>query len=593
MIKKILCLTLLLIASGILYAQTDQRTVQTQDGPFTIKWQSLTAWLPLYIGHTVTQPGWIGTYAGIDFFWEKSINDRDGIILGKPRVAIKSRDPGIIIHRVWVKVTGIGGDHKPKSASFFGGDIQPYEFKITPGYDEHYFLAIKKVVAAYFIYYIGKVQYYVQYDTEKGISKILIDGKDQDEWLKEKQEANQQVKQQLDDRKKKLMVEYMALDDRANTLIGVDKTEYNKLRNQFRQYSGGLATALNKQYYSFSESDQQSAEDNLTNMEAVNSQLRSEVDQMQTEVQNKKAEKDRTNAKEKSKADTTKNNPSATTASGYVESDHDRQMSDRADAQRKRDDESNSSLGALAGATGTFMAELFNHNIDNKDDDDNLSLYLKGTLGLGFQMLPVTTNRLTNSSVKESRPMTTDNYMVNGSLLFSIFNDKFINIKINPHGTFGLNALSPGSTGNHTSYGGGASLGLGRKLKILLKADYTCRSGVMSEDDAVLGVDVTATTDYNYNTLKYGTGLFFDLGSHDSFVELDGYRENISFLKNANAKVYSYEAKLSFSLIGFNVEYGPNYPIAGEVIYPGNYTKLKQDYISFSIFVPVTIFKAL
>ncbi|MBS1525914.1 MAG: sel1 repeat family protein [Bacteroidetes bacterium] len=237
---------LFLFAISAIYAQTGQRVVQTENGPITIKWQvPLTAWTASYVPHVVTQNGVEGAHGGIYLYWEKSQCNSDGIIVGKPRISINNADPGITIHDVYVEVVGTGCKGEHMSGVFYGGDIQPYEHKMTPNWDTHNFLTITKVIACHFSYELSNnVHYYVEYDEEKGISKILINGKDQDQWLKDEQEKYKDVKKQFETLHFQFFIKVQAFQQKLNNVKDVS------LKNQYTVILNNTVAQFNARYES-------------------------------------------------------------------------------------------------------------------------------------------------------------------------------------------------------------------------------------------------------------------------------------------------------------------------------------------------------
>lgn len=285
----------------------------------------------------------------------------------------------------------------------------------------------------------------------------------------------------------------------------------------------------------------------------------------------------------------------------YVESDYNREMRIRAEEQRKKDAMEDQAMGAMVAPVVAAMSIAALGNVENKDEDNDLSIYLKGSIGLAMQEIPVTSNMTyrnysysnnTTTTRNISEKSTTGNYSVNAGLFFAVLNNKFISLRVNPFIAYGMNAFSSGTSGDHISYGGGGALGFGGRFKILVKGEYEDRSGEMAEDYAYLGMDAIGYTSYNYSTLKYGVGVFLGFSGHDTFIEISSYKEELSFLKNIDAQVYSYEIELSFGLLAMSAQYAFNYPIAGEVKYPGTYKKEKEDLLTLSLYVPFKIFSA-
>ena len=158
-----------------------------------------------------------------------------------------------------------------------------------------------------------------------------------------------------------------------------------------------------------------------------------------------------------------------------------------------------------------------------------------------------------------------------------------------------MNAFDAGSSGNHYSYGGSTSLGFGKKFKLLLQGEYFQRNGSMTIDNAVNFSDSKGTVNYDYSTLKYGPGIQLRIGDASSWggsteYSLSAFKEELSFLKGQKKDVYSFQFKLSAKICSFLVQYSPDYPAAGDILFPAHYIKSKESLTTISISVPLTIF---
>jgi hypothetical protein len=278
----------------------------------------------------------------------------------------------------------------------------------------------------------------------------------------------------------------------------------------------------------------------------------------------------------------------------YGESPEKIEMRMRADRQRQRNESEDQFMNSTTGELSDLMTQAAQLNFDNDYDDNKLPAYLKLMIGLGSQYIPVSSNFSSVNSYDttfNSESNTADPICVYLGFTFAAFNTKFVSARICPYLTYGTNAISTINTGDHLSYGGSACLGLGRNFKALIKGEYVKRSGEMLTDFAGEGLNTFGTTNYNYSTVKMGVGLLFiENTGHDMFFEISAYRENVSFLKNLNAKIYSYEAKISFKIAAFSLQFSPNYPQAGVVKYPDNFSQEKENYFSISLYVPIKIF---
>lgn len=288
-------------------------------------------------------------------------------------------------------------------------------------------------------------------------------------------------------------------------------------------------------------------------------------------------------------------NKKSATSYYAVESEHDRQMRQRATAQRASTDQATKTATAAAGAVAVTGAAFAAREIDNEDDDDDLSTYLKLTLGLGLQEIPVTQNMTYNAAsgssqrTQKSSSTTTNHCDARLGVLFAVLNDRFVSFRVSPFVSYGINAFNSTTTGSHLSYGSGGAVGVGRRLKVLVQGEYAARSGNLFIDNATYGIDAAGTADYKYSTLKYGLGAYYGLGGANMFVQASAFHEKVSFLKGVDASVFSYEVKLSVGILGLAVQYSPNYPIAGKLDNPNGYGRDKQTYLSANLYVPLTL----
>jgi len=270
------------------------------------------------------------------------------------------------------------------------------------------------------------------------------------------------------------------------------------------------------------------------------------------------------------------------------------------DASRAQD----SAMTQVMDKAKAVMAAGMIAGIEDESDDDSHPFYLKLNLGIGYENVPMNGNTTLNSTNNYGNSVTTNygtststnNMMVKVSFLMSFFNNKFINFKLSPFGSWGNNAYSTaifgltGPTGDHVTYGSGASLGIGKRFRLTLNGEYAYRGGDYSQDSYPV-VDAITTGSYGYSTIKYGPGIWWSLKNHDSFLEAIFYKENVSFLSGINANVYSARFKVSFQILSFDFEYGKNYPLAGVNDFPKNYQVSEQGYFMFTISVPFTLAK--
>ncbi|MBS1690406.1 MAG: hypothetical protein JSS96_16870, partial [Bacteroidetes bacterium] len=191
--RKYIVILLLFISNTAIKAQTADRTV----GDITIKWQNITAWDPRgLVTATQGHPGG-DIAAGVRLYWEQAPCGPDGKL---PTLygGAKNIDPGITIHDVWITAAGITCDGKTGTALFVFGDLAPYQFVGGKNTGQYHFLAsITRVIRVTFNYTVADLHYSVEYDADKGINKISINGKEYNEWLRDEQQKAQENKQKI------------------------------------------------------------------------------------------------------------------------------------------------------------------------------------------------------------------------------------------------------------------------------------------------------------------------------------------------------------------------------------------------------------
>jgi len=188
-----------------------------------------------------------------------------------------------------------------------------------------------------------------------------------------------------------------------------------------------------------------------------------------------------------------------------------------------------------------------------------------------MQNIPVTDNYSGSGYVASSKSSNTLPICLSAGLEAKFLSNHRFGFSLNPFFNYGFLAFSS-ETGNYTNYGGNINLKYGKKLQILLKGSYEKRNGTKSYDAAEMGVDGLTTAEYDYSVLRYGLGLKYD------FVEAAMFKENLSFLKNTDANIFSYELSMAYDIFGMAFKYAPNYPIAGIVKYPNQYEINKQSF---------------
>lgn len=264
-------------------------------------------------------------------------------------------------------------------------------------------------------------------------------------------------------------------------------------------------------------------------------------------------------------------------SSTYVETEEERQIKERAEAKQKANEAEN--ILTTTAVTGVAaLGILAANNTDNDFDDKDYGFIARGLLGANYQQVPVTANYLGSGFINSSESSTTAPICLHAGLDLSFLSNKIIGFNLNPFINYGLLAFSS-STGSLLNYGGNGNIKFGKDFQFLLKGGYEKRKGRDNNDAANLGINGIISSKYSYNTIKYGVGLKY------KFVELAILKENLSFLKNVKANVYSYEFTIAADIYGFSFKYAPNYPIAGDVKYANAYTVKKQSYLQLGMFL--------
>ncbi|MGG9972495.1 cell envelope integrity protein TolA [Ferruginibacter sp. SUN002] len=265
------------------------------------------------------------------------------------------------------------------------------------------------------------------------------------------------------------------------------------------------------------------------------------------------------------------------------------EMERRRQEQRTKDSLENVQMGAAMVASAGAMIAMGDKESSREEEDYEIGTYLKAVLGLGFNSLPVIENDNYYGTYM-SISSTTSFPIIQASFQFSAFNRSFITWKLSPYGYFGMNAFDEGTTGTHFCYGGSSSLGFGKKFKLLLQGEYYVRNGSMSMDQFVNYIDSKGTANYSYSTKKYGPGIQLRLG-YDVPTEysLSAFKEELSFMKGENKEIYSFQFKMMAKIVQFVAEFSPDYPSAGDILFPATYKKEKQNLWTFGISVPLTL----
>jgi hypothetical protein len=424
-----------------------------------------------------------------------------------------------------------------------GGNYIPANKEFITQGNWHLFKRVTEVLKVEIWYVMGSDKYYILYDQEKGINETYINGKTAKQIEEEKRKKQATVKSEPNLTEKKI--------------------DYSPSSSS--SAAAGASGAKSSGSSSGSSSGNSSS--------------------------SSKSGSGKSSSSKSSSSKGSKSSGSGSTMNTTYESDSMRNIRLRSEAQRSRDANEDVTMGTVVGVAGAGMAYMITKESDDDDSDLDLPLYLKVALGLSMQNIPVIENSIYNNTQKSSMATTTNHIAVDLGLIFSVFNDRFVSFQLHPTFSYGMNAFVSGVNGTHMSYGGDVGLSFGRKFKFYLLGGYQQRQGEMTSDYAVSGINSVGESSYNYFTLQYGAGLAYYYDDWGSYFKLSGYKENISFLKDVDAKVYSYRLEAGFKFAALGIQFAPNYPIAGELKNPSSFTKDKQNLMIFYLYVPLTIAK--
>ena len=258
---------------------------------------------------------------------------------------------------------------------------------------------------------------------------------------------------------------------------------------------------------------------------------------------------------------------------------HDKRVNDALNASKAAD----AAMGASAVGTIAIASTM-------KDKYQDGFAYMKFHLGLGWENIPIITNDDKNAKSQTDATSHPNIYL---GFQTGIFNDKGISFHLKPYFSYGMNALSPGTTGSHISYGGVSTLLLGKyahsKFKLFVEGGFIARSGNYSSDvdaaAASLGISTTSNivqaADYNYSTMRYGGGIMIHLvnGDEETNIKPGIFLEKPSFFSSGTKPIMYANIEVlvsSFMIIEFG--YSNKYAISGTGKYLGNFTKDDKDY---------------
>jgi hypothetical protein len=222
----------------------------------------------------------------------------------------------------------------------------------------------------------------------------------------------------------------------------------------------------------------------------------------------------------------------------------------------------------------------------------NKFAYLNGTIGLGFERLPIYAN---SNKFQTSSKESSDSPGAQMGLQLGLFNNKPVSLHFQGFAIVGFNALSgisPGINLDNTTFGATLTTMFSAKSDSEFKA-FAEMTGYKKSGNWTLDVDKrnkgngTATTTgeiltakYDYSVLKVGAGFLICWYNKEnsSFIKPGVYLERINNDANKNYISYNLQWHVESELtLDFNV--APGYPNMGKNSYP----VAKQTGTSFTI----------
>lgn len=275
----------------------------------------------------------------------------------------------------------------------------------------------------------------------------------------------------------------------------------------------------------------------------------------------------------------------------------------RVESVKKADDAENVAMAASAGAV-VGIAALIEDHWTNKPS------FAKFYLGLGLEHIPLIVN---NDNNKVSTIDVSSHPIAQGSLKWGILNNKGISLHLSGSGSYGMNALTPGTNGLHWSYGGTATLLLGAsanaRFKLFGEAQELIRGGEYNYDSDAANASIGFSSDYSiirnasysYQVDRFGGGIQLnwinEAERKESYLRLGAFIEKFND-SNRHFEI-SYEDGLllsaqilfsSYLLLDVNYSLSKDYYKGGAIEYPNNFTNDSKQYFSIRLFKTGWIF---
>ena len=255
----------------------------------------------------------------------------------------------------------------------------------------------------------------------------------------------------------------------------------------------------------------------------------------------------------------------------------------RIENRQKQEAATNTAVAGAATATVGLMALL-------NDDYTKKPFAARAQIGLGVDKMTMTTVESKKGEEIVQSPITA-NFLL--GLNLSFFNNKGIQLHLNPYLDYGVVALQEGYQGSSLKYGGNAMLQLGIKnenlFKLFVEGGYAQKNGNMSYDRDVANGGKSATDyltkgSFEYSVIRYGGGVMLHGEADKGEVRIKPgiFFEEFSFAKGQRVMSFNLYANI-MSVIVVEFTYSKNYVIPGGVINPSAFKAENKDYWGIKI----------
>ena len=250
------------------------------------------------------------------------------------------------------------------------------------------------------------------------------------------------------------------------------------------------------------------------------------------------------------------------------------------------DDQENVAYAATAGAAITAMSLM-------QDTPSEGFTSGKIFIGLNIEQVPLISNNTSSYHTNKSYLETPLTPGFDFGLTLGIANNKKISVYLTPRFSYGLNALTTGTSGSSFEYGGTAMIrgNWNREfpLKLYAEAGYFKRNADFhyDADASAASSGVTSATDdvrdgeYNYSVLRYGGGIMFhQIDDEEEYMVKGGvFFDKPSFFPKETKPVIGFSLQGLYNKLGsLEIYYSPNYFIGGTLLYPSTLEKENKSY---------------